>query len=128
VADHDGGGETPAEALDGMYDALTHGREDWIDQRVLRGPTSIHVGMGGGYWMDGDELVALLRRQFGEVRLTWAGGNPVIDQRGDVAWAVDRPVVAFDDGSALAARVSVVFVRDGMVWRLAHTHVSLGSD
>lgn len=113
------------DVVEALHAALTRGDIGWFEERLASGPC-VHITTTAEGWMSRAAFLEGLRRQFAEVALEWTAGEVVVEERGEMAWVADRAVVRFDDGSTLAARMSLVFVRDDGLWRLAHSHLTTG--
>ncbi|MEA3215750.1 MAG: SnoaL-like domain [Acidimicrobiia bacterium] len=120
--------ETVNDAMTAMYHALTTGNINWFKERVLYGPASIHIGTAPAYWMTSSQFLVELVRQFNEMNVEWRTGGMTFQEEGATAWAVDRPVVRFDDGSEIECRLSVIFSRASDRWQVAHSHLSIGAE
>jgi ketosteroid isomerase-like protein len=113
-----------------MYAALSRGDHGWFERTLLREPDTVHIGGGAAYWNSAEGLIAALDRQAQEVSISWRAGDMVVQQRENVAWVADQPVLRYDDGSELVCRATLVWVRDGTdgEWKLAHSHLSVPID
>ena len=114
------------ETVEALYRALSDGDVEWFERHTIR--TSIYVGVGSAYWMTGTALLAELHRQFKEQSMQWTTDVVLINEIGDVAWVLDRPVIHFDDGSEMQCRSTMVFLRNDQIWQLTHSHLSVGAD
>jgi hypothetical protein len=121
------GDEALSEAVEGMYRALSAGDMDWFEDRLAADPGATQIGAGAAWCDNRATLLVTLEQQAGEMPAEWRTGGPVIQELGDVAWVADRPILAFDEGSVLQGRVTLVWVRERGRWCLAHSHLSLGA-
>jgi hypothetical protein len=119
--------EPVGDVLAALYRALGEGDLEWFRGRLRHGTADIHIGPTDEYWSSVDAFLTVLARRFGELTIAWTAGDAVVTDLGDVAVVADRPTLAFDDGSTIRARLTLVLARADDAWLLAHTHFSMGN-
>jgi ketosteroid isomerase-like protein len=81
------------------------------------------------WWSDRGEIVNTLSAQAKEISesgIRIEPGEIVARAEDGIAWVADRPKFVMPDGSAVEARVTGVFRREGGSWKIAQWHASLG--
>src|SRR5688500_3771511 len=72
----------------------------------------IGIGTDPDEWWDGEaevtEVVATQLKEMSDAGTRLTAGEPRIEERGDVVWAVDRPVLHTGDGGEAPMRVTVI--------------------
>ncbi|GGL87780.1 hypothetical protein GCM10010840_27240 [Deinococcus aerolatus] len=89
------------------------------------------IGTDPQEWWEGEPRVReVLRTQLEEMH---AGGVRVqpgerqrIVERGDTGWGAEDVNLVMPDGQLVPARLTLVCVRDGEEWWVAHWHMSFG--
>lgn len=113
-----------------LYDAFALGDADpWADRLSTQ-----HTPSGFGTdpqesWSGRDRLTTVFRAQVKEMHaagMSFQGGEPVVDVRGDVAWVTDEPTLHTGSGASVALRLSIVLTREDAAWSMAHFHLSVG--
>jgi hypothetical protein len=103
-------------------DRISAGDVDSFDDLVSREATVV-IGTAPGEWVDDRE-----RMRFGfeteGIELTPA--DPVAWAEGSLGFVLDRPQFRLPDGSLIDARVTAVLRLEDEVWRVVHSHFSVG--
>jgi ketosteroid isomerase-like protein len=103
-------------------DRLSAGDVDSFDDLVSREATVV-IGTAPEEWVDDRD-----RMRFGfeteGVKLTPV--NPIAWAEGSMGFVLDRPEFTLPDGSRLDTRVTTVLRLEDGVWRVVHSHFSVG--
>ncbi|MFC4453479.1 nuclear transport factor 2 family protein [Deinococcus sonorensis] len=114
-----------------VHEIFNTGDQQQIDTLFWPSSDLLVIGSDPQEWWEGEAPVRhVLRTQLNEMR---AGGIQVqpgprqrIVERGDTGWGAEDVHLVMPDGQVVPARLTLVCVRDGEEWRVAHWHLSFG--
>ncbi|HUG85036.1 MAG TPA: nuclear transport factor 2 family protein [Euzebya sp.] len=113
-----------------LYDAFSTGDADPWAARLSVEHTPHGIGTDPQeFWSGRDQLTAVINAQISEMSaagISFQGGSPLIDVRGDVAWIADQPTLRTGDGTAVPMRLTVVLTNEDDAWRMVSFHLSVG--
>ena len=119
--------EELVQLMQGMYEGMRAGDVAGFEAAAL--DDVLVIGSDPDEWWAGrDTAVAAFRAQSEAMGggFPVQAGNPVAYAHGDVGWIADRPTMSGPDGSTMGFRLTVVTMRQGSEWKVAHMHFSLG--
>ncbi|MGE0229019.1 MAG: nuclear transport factor 2 family protein [Dehalococcoidia bacterium] len=115
-----------------LYAAMSSGNAASVEAFYSLQADSVFIGTDASeYWTDSRRHNEDVRPFFDGAhgRYSWHPGDALALVEGSVGWTVDRPAVVTPDGETLPARVTLVWHReDDGVWRVVHSHASLGRE
>jgi hypothetical protein len=118
------------DVLRALYGAMSSGNPGSVESFYSVEHGSIFVGTDDSeFWIDSTQHNEDVRPYFdgSHGQLDWhCGEEPAALVEGTVGWCVDRPIVRLPDGSVLRPRLTLVWHREGNIWRVVHSHASLG--
>jgi adenylate cyclase len=117
-----------------LYEAMSSTRPAIVEAFYSLQDGSIFIGTDAfEFWTDSAKHNAAVRPFFDGSygTWTWQASEAIAFVEGSVGWTVDRPSVHMVDraGSeaSLEARVSLVWHLEDGVWRVVHSHASVGT-
>jgi hypothetical protein len=103
-------------------DRISAGDVDSFDDLVSREATVV-IGTAPGEWVaDRDQM----RFGFETEGIELTPADPVAWAEGSLGFVLDRPQFQLPDGSRIDARVTAVLRLEDEVWRVVHSHFSVG--
>ncbi|WP_019586933.1 nuclear transport factor 2 family protein [Deinococcus apachensis] len=114
-----------------VYDIFETGDSRLIDPLLWPSGDLLVIGTDPQEWWEGDARVGeVLRAQLEEIRTSGMrvqpGARQQVVERGDTGWGAEDVNLVMPDGQVLPARLTLVCVREGGEWRVAHWHMSFG--
>lgn len=106
-----------------FYDRMSVGDVASFDSIVSDHPATVVIGTAPG-----ERVTERNRLRFG-FETEGVGMTPGPIQAfatHDLGWVLDEPVMSFPDGSRMSTRLTAVFLREPVGWRMVHMHVSVG--
>ena len=103
-------------------DRISAGDVDSFDDLVSREATVV-IGTAPGEWVDDREQ---MRFGFETEGIELTPADPVAWAEGSLGFVLDRPQFRLPDGSLIDARVTAVLRLEDEVWRVVHSHFSVG--
>jgi len=128
----------PSEALRSqllkLYEAMSSTNPDAVEAHYSLRPGSVFIGTDAfEFWTDSAAHNAAVRPFFDGSfgNWTWRASEAIALVEGSVGWTVDRPSIVLVDRAGaearLEARVSLVWHLEDGVWRVVHSHASVGT-
>ena len=116
--------------LRSLYDAMTVGNAETVGAHYSDMLGSDLLGSDdpaspGPATQDGD-LRRFLRNGTGAH--SWRIGKAVALQEGRVGWTKDHPVLTLPGGIEVLPTLTLIWHREGVAWKVVHSHVSLETD
>jgi hypothetical protein len=103
-------------------DRISAGDVDTFDDLVSHEATVV-IGTAPGEWVaDRDQM----RFGFETEGIELTPADPIAWAEGSLGFVLDRPQFQLPDGSRIDARVTAVLRLEDEVWRVVHSHFSVG--
>jgi hypothetical protein len=103
-------------------DRISAGDVDSFDDFVSHEATVV-IGTAPGEWVaDRDQM----RSGFETEGIELTPADPIAWAEGSLGFVLDRPKLRLPDGSRIDARVTAVLRLEDEVWRVVHSHFSVG--
>jgi hypothetical protein len=122
--------ESPAvkDALRRFYDRFSRGDVAAFERGLSREPGSMVIGTAPAEWYEGRDIwVAAYAEQIAAIPgIRVESGDPRGWDDDAVGWVADRPTFVLPDGTAIPARLTMVFRQEEGEWRPVQAHFSLG--
>lgn len=124
--------------MTGVHDVFTRvheifgtGDQQQIDTLFWPSSDLLAIGTDPQEWWEGETQVReVFRTQLEELRASGVrvqpGERQRIVERGDTGWGAEDVNLVMPNGEVVNARLTLVCVRDGDEWRVAHWHISFG--
>lgn len=117
-----------ADRVRAVYAAMTAGDPDQVESMYSLTPGSVFIGTSKAeFWTDSAAHNV-------DVRPFWKPGNVSIEageihgiQLGEVGMTIDRPKFRLRDGTVFRARLTFVWRQEQGVWKVIHSHASVGT-
>ncbi|MEX2246920.1 MAG: nuclear transport factor 2 family protein [Dehalococcoidia bacterium] len=112
-----------------LYRAMSSGDADAVEAFYSLEAGSVFIGTGDAeFWTDSARHNADVRHFFDGRSgvISWNPGDALSLVEGSVGWTVDRPTLYLPSAEVLRLRLSLVWRREDGVWKVVHSHASLG--
>lgn len=115
-----------------LYAALVAGDAEALEGAFSTDPGVLAIGTDAAEWWSGwTTITRMLRTQIEEAdgdsfALDLRPGVLECFEEGTVAWSQDDPIVVMPDGTAMPARMTLLFHVEGVAWKIVQLHFSFG--
>jgi ketosteroid isomerase-like protein len=113
-----------------FYVTISQGDLSILDKLLSHQTGVLWIGTDPQEWWDHRDAVlrawTLQTRELGGP-VSLRPGNLQAHRHGDVGWVADQPLGRLPDGTLVLFRITAVFEREAMGWKMVQVHASIGS-